>query len=329
MSLSTQLRWSFWSWSPVEAAPWSATASAGPPRRRARFPQLRRCSVPRLSSRALWRGRARASSPGAPGYRQRAKMERGPSLPPGTDDPFFKGSSTSSSARKAPLAPVRNISSPGSAPASSSTSEGSCSPISMWVGGRTRSSSGSLTRKSTAASSPAPIRRRFCDGALPARPACIDGWPDRQSRCAPGRRAGRCHRKSLWAGPDRDRRRHQRNRPLRRRNSHLRELRPDRRLDQSGQFRRPVGESEGRGRRDQHRHRGGRAGHRVRDPINMVKRVLDQLVDTGKVVRGWIGVSLQPLSPELAQSVGLDGAVVGSTIAGSPAAPRPACSRAT
>jgi serine protease Do len=58
-------------------------------------------------------------------------------------------------------------------------------------------------------------------------------------------------------------------------------------------------------------------------PINMVKRVVDQLVDKGKVVRGWIGVALQPLSTELAQSLGLDGtngAVVGSTIAGSPAA---------
>jgi Do/DeqQ family serine protease len=58
-------------------------------------------------------------------------------------------------------------------------------------------------------------------------------------------------------------------------------------------------------------------------PINMVKRVVDQLVDKGKVVRGWIGVALQPLSPELAQSLGVDGgsgAVVGSTIAGSPAA---------
>ena len=58
-------------------------------------------------------------------------------------------------------------------------------------------------------------------------------------------------------------------------------------------------------------------------PINMVKRVVDQLVDKGKVVRGWIGVALQPLSQELAQSLGLggtQGAVVGSTIAGSPAA---------
>jgi serine protease Do/serine protease DegQ len=58
-------------------------------------------------------------------------------------------------------------------------------------------------------------------------------------------------------------------------------------------------------------------------PINLVKRVVDQLVDKGKVVRGWLGVALQPLSPDLAQSLGLagtNGAVVGSTITGSPAA---------
>src|ERR1700730_11964961 len=58
-------------------------------------------------------------------------------------------------------------------------------------------------------------------------------------------------------------------------------------------------------------------------PINMVKRVVDQLVDKGKVVRCWLGVALQPLSLDLAQSLGLEGtngAVVGSTITGSPAA---------
>jgi serine protease Do len=58
-------------------------------------------------------------------------------------------------------------------------------------------------------------------------------------------------------------------------------------------------------------------------PINMVKRVVDQLMDKGKVVRGWLGVSLQPLSAELAQSLGVsgtNGAVVGSTIADGPAA---------
>src|SRR5713226_5729749 len=58
-------------------------------------------------------------------------------------------------------------------------------------------------------------------------------------------------------------------------------------------------------------------------PINMVKRVVDQLVDKGKVVRGWIGVGLEPLSPELAQTLGAPGtggSVVSSTMAGSPAA---------
>jgi len=68
---------------------------------------------------------------------------------------------------------------------------------------------------------------------------------------------------------------------------------------------------------------GGSVGIGFAIPINMVKRVVDQLVDKGKVVRGWLGVALQPLSLDLAQSLGLEGtngAVVGSTITGSPAA---------
>jgi serine protease Do len=68
---------------------------------------------------------------------------------------------------------------------------------------------------------------------------------------------------------------------------------------------------------------GGSVGIGFAIPINMVKRVVDQLVDKGKVVRGWLGVSLQPLSPELADSLGVSGkqgAVVASTIPGGPAA---------
>src|SRR6266571_333332 len=60
---------------------------------------------------------------------------------------------------------------------------------------------------------------------------------------------------------------------------------------------------------------GGSVGIGFAIPINMVKRVVDQLVDKGKVVRGWLGVSLQPLSLELAESLGVpgkQGAVVGS-----------------
>ena len=40
-------------------------------------------------------------------------------------------------------------------------------------------------------------------------------------------------------------------------------------------------------------------------PINMVKRVTAQLIDRGKVTRGWLGVAMEPLSTELAQSLGL------------------------
>ncbi|WKZ32837.1 MAG: DegQ family serine endoprotease [Thermodesulfobacteriota bacterium] len=40
-------------------------------------------------------------------------------------------------------------------------------------------------------------------------------------------------------------------------------------------------------------------------PINMVKEVLLQLKETGKVTRGWIGVSIQELTPELARSFGV------------------------
>jgi Do/DeqQ family serine protease len=58
-------------------------------------------------------------------------------------------------------------------------------------------------------------------------------------------------------------------------------------------------------------------------PANMARRVTSQLIDRGKVTRGWIGVSMQPLTTELAQSLGLDstrGAIVARVYPGSPAA---------
>ena len=63
----------------------------------------------------------------------------------------------------------------------------------------------------------------------------------------------------------------------------------------------------------------------------MVKRVVDQLVDKGKVVRGWLGVALQPLSPELAQTWadGTNGAVVGIHDRRAARPRRPGSSRAT
>jgi serine protease Do len=42
-------------------------------------------------------------------------------------------------------------------------------------------------------------------------------------------------------------------------------------------------------------------------PINMAKGVLPQLEEKGKVTRGWLGVAIQPVTPELAQSFGVEG----------------------
>src|SRR6266566_2801427 len=58
-------------------------------------------------------------------------------------------------------------------------------------------------------------------------------------------------------------------------------------------------------------------------PANMVKRVTAQLMDRGKVTRGWIGIAMEPLTNELAQSFGLRearGAVVARVYPGGPAA---------
>ncbi len=57
-------------------------------------------------------------------------------------------------------------------------------------------------------------------------------------------------------------------------------------------------------------------------PINMARQIADQLIETGEVARGWLGVSIQPLSPELAESFGLDkvtGALVNQVLPGTPA----------
>lgn len=57
-------------------------------------------------------------------------------------------------------------------------------------------------------------------------------------------------------------------------------------------------------------------------PINMAKDVVMQLKSGGKVVRGWIGVNIQEVTPELAESFGLKetrGALVSSVAPGDPA----------
>ncbi|KKM85436.1 hypothetical protein LCGC14_1289050 [marine sediment metagenome] len=57
-------------------------------------------------------------------------------------------------------------------------------------------------------------------------------------------------------------------------------------------------------------------------PANMVKHVMAQLIDKGKVVRGFLGVTIQNVTQELAKSFGLPhtkGALVTKVLEGSPA----------
>ncbi len=52
---------------------------------------------------------------------------------------------------------------------------------------------------------------------------------------------------------------------------------------------------------------GGSMGIGFAIPSNMTRKIYDQLVSEGTVTRGWLGVSIQPLSAELARSFGLEG----------------------
>jgi serine protease Do len=67
---------------------------------------------------------------------------------------------------------------------------------------------------------------------------------------------------------------------------------------------------------------GGSVGIGFAIPINMAKEILSQLKDTGRVTRGWLGVMIQPVTPELAKQFGLEkaeGALVSQVMDDSPA----------
>jgi serine protease Do len=68
---------------------------------------------------------------------------------------------------------------------------------------------------------------------------------------------------------------------------------------------------------------GGFQGIGFAIPVDLAKPILSQLRGAGKVTRGWLGVSIQPLTQELAKSFGLtgtQGALVASVSEDSPAA---------
>jgi len=67
---------------------------------------------------------------------------------------------------------------------------------------------------------------------------------------------------------------------------------------------------------------GGFQGVGFAIPIDLAKPIVQQLRSAGRVTRGWLGVSIQPLTPELAKSFGLTepkGVLVASVADGSPA----------
>jgi serine protease Do len=68
---------------------------------------------------------------------------------------------------------------------------------------------------------------------------------------------------------------------------------------------------------------GGNIGIGFAIPINLAKQLVPQLEEHGHVTRGWLGVSIQKLTPELAESMGTGdthGALVASVTPDSPAA---------
>src|SRR6516164_2083400 len=68
---------------------------------------------------------------------------------------------------------------------------------------------------------------------------------------------------------------------------------------------------------------GGSVGIGFAIPANRARPVVDQLKTYGRVARGWLGVQIQPVTPDIARSLGLpkvSGALVAKVGAGSPAA---------
>ncbi len=60
---------------------------------------------------------------------------------------------------------------------------------------------------------------------------------------------------------------------------------------------------------------GGSQGIGFAIPVSLVKNVMAQIIEHGEAIRGWLGVEIQSLTPDLAESFGLEG-IRGIIIAG-------------
>ncbi len=55
-------------------------------------------------------------------------------------------------------------------------------------------------------------------------------------------------------------------------------------------------------------------------PINLAKWVADQLIEKGKVTRGWLGIVIQDITPDMVESLGVkEGVIIAQIMRGSPA----------
>ncbi|MFZ3152866.1 Do family serine endopeptidase AlgW [Pseudomonas sp.] len=52
---------------------------------------------------------------------------------------------------------------------------------------------------------------------------------------------------------------------------------------------------------------GGSQGIGFAIPVKLAIEVMQAIIEHGKVIRGWLGIEVQPLTPELAESFGMDG----------------------
>ena len=67
---------------------------------------------------------------------------------------------------------------------------------------------------------------------------------------------------------------------------------------------------------------GGSMGIGFAIPVSLARNVMEQIIKTGTVTRGWIGVEVQEITPELAESFGMpgtEGALIAGVMRGSPA----------
>jgi serine protease DegQ len=67
---------------------------------------------------------------------------------------------------------------------------------------------------------------------------------------------------------------------------------------------------------------GGSMGIGFAIPVSLARNVMEQIIKTGAVTRGWIGVEVQEITPELAESFGMpstEGALIAGVMRGSPA----------